>query len=220
MYLKKIKGKIKGLAFKIRGGSVAYWEKRYEEGGNSGGGSYNRLAAFKAEVINEFLSEHTDIENCIEWGCGDGNQLSLIQYKKYTGIDVSQTIVEKNKIKFKEDTSKSFFELSCFLNKESEEFDLSLSLDVIFHLIEDEVYEKYMENLFRYSKKYVCIYSNNEEKVYQGNHVRDRKFTDWIDANKKDWKMVKFVKQRYPMSETNWDWANHSACDFYFYEKV
>lgn len=33
-------------------GSTDYWKNRYLEGGNSGAGSYNNLAQFKAEVIN------------------------------------------------------------------------------------------------------------------------------------------------------------------------
>jgi hypothetical protein len=38
-------------------GSKAYWENRYADGGNSGAGSYNRLADFKAE--NNLFSIHS-----------------------------------------------------------------------------------------------------------------------------------------------------------------
>ena len=34
-------------------GSEKYWEKRYIAGGNSGAGSYGKLAEFKAEVLND-----------------------------------------------------------------------------------------------------------------------------------------------------------------------
>ena len=37
-------------------GSAAYWEERYRRGGNSGAGSYGKLAEFKAEVINDFVA--------------------------------------------------------------------------------------------------------------------------------------------------------------------
>ena len=36
-------------------GSRNYWENRYHAGGNSGAGSYNLLAKFKAEVINDYV---------------------------------------------------------------------------------------------------------------------------------------------------------------------
>ena len=34
-----------------------YWDQRYKKGGNSGAGSYGRLAEFKAEIINKFIKE-------------------------------------------------------------------------------------------------------------------------------------------------------------------
>lgn len=44
--------------------------------------------------------------------------------------------------------------------------DLALSLDVIYHLIEDEIFEKYMKDVFRASTKYVIIYSTDFEKSF------------------------------------------------------
>lgn len=204
--------------FQKEGGSEKYWEKRYAGGGNSGAGSYNRLAQFKADTINEFFDEHKDIHTCIEWGCGDGNQLLLINYLMYVGIDVSSTIIEKNKVKFSEDKTKKFYESNEFLaNHKGEQYDMALSLDVIYHLVEDEVFEKYMSNLFAYSKKYICIYSSNVERPYNGSHMRERFFTNWIEKNKPEWKLIKFVKQKYPYDPKVND-VNSSISDFYFYE--
>ena len=39
--------------------SKHYWEDRYASGGNSGSGSYNKLAEFKSEVINAFVCPMT-----------------------------------------------------------------------------------------------------------------------------------------------------------------
>ena len=70
-------------------GSAEYWERRYRERENSGSGSgsYGRLAEFKAEVINSFISEN-GIRSVLEFGSGDGNQLSLFKIEDYTGFDV------------------------------------------------------------------------------------------------------------------------------------
>ena len=57
--------------------TIDYWEGRYQSGGNSGSGSYNLLAQYKANFINEFLISHR-IQSAIEFGCGDGNQLSFM----------------------------------------------------------------------------------------------------------------------------------------------
>jgi len=124
-------------------GSAAYWENRYSAGGNSGAGSYGQLASFKADVINDFVATHR-VKTVIEFGCGDGNQLSLAKYPSYLGFDVSSTAVSKCRELFKSDPSKSFRLLSEY---ENEIADLTLSLDVIYHLVEDEIFERYMRNL-------------------------------------------------------------------------
>src|SRR5580704_5652224 len=68
--------------------SDQYWNDRYRNGGNSGPGSYNRLAYFKAEVLNQFIRDR-GVEKVIEFGCGDGAQLRLAEYPSYIGVDVS-----------------------------------------------------------------------------------------------------------------------------------
>lgn len=80
---------------------------------------------------------------------------------------------------FKDDSTKQFFlydEKSIENNLRSFDAELSLSLDVIYHLVKDEVYGKYMNNLFSCSTNYVIIYAWDleEGKKY---HVRHRNFS-------------------------------------------
>lgn len=197
--------------------SGAYWEERYLHGGNSGSGSYNKLAEFKAEIINEFI-ERNNIGKVLEWGCGDGNQLRLGRYPNYIGFDVSKKAIELCIGIFSGDDTKRF--IWCggknFRNEESGE--LAMSLDVIFHLVEDNVYEEYMRRLFLSSERYVCIYSSNFEKQTAA-HVKNRRFTCWIEDNLSgQWELVKFVKNRYPYLEEKSDETSRS--DFYFYKKI
>ena len=72
--------------------SEKYWEERYLHGGNSGAGAYGKLSKFKAKIINNFIIE-MNIREVIEYGCGDGNQLKLSNYKHYIGFDVSQKAI-------------------------------------------------------------------------------------------------------------------------------
>ena len=37
--------------------SNKFWNDRYANGGNSGAGSYNELAKFKADIINNFIEK-------------------------------------------------------------------------------------------------------------------------------------------------------------------
>src|SRR5512139_2970605 len=80
-------------------GSKDYWEERYRAGGNSGGGSYGRLAQFKADVLNGFVERH-GVESVLELGCGDGHQLELARYPKYIGLDVSVTAIRQCAARF------------------------------------------------------------------------------------------------------------------------
>lgn len=45
-------------------------------GGNSGAGSYNKIAAFKAEIVNAFVVSN-GVQHVFELGFGDGQQLSM-----------------------------------------------------------------------------------------------------------------------------------------------
>ena len=117
--------------------SKAYWENRYATGGNSGCGSYNKLAEFKAGVINEFIRDN-NITSIIDYGVGDGNQLKLIDTRdlQYTGIDVSSTVIEKCIDVFKGDPTKKFSLDDSTSNLTA---DLTMSCDVLYHLIENEI---------------------------------------------------------------------------------
>lgn len=195
-------------------GSRNYWENRYHAGGNSGAGSYNLLAKFKAEVINDYVRKK-NIKSVIEWGCGDGNQLSLSEYPYYIGIDVSETAIEMCKKLYHDDGTKTF--ICNHGNYVDKKCDLALSLDVIYHLVEDSAYEEYMNNLFASSNRYVCIYSCNYDGDF-ATHVKCRKFSDWIEKNLQDWKLERVVKNRYPYDLNNPQ--NTSWSDFYFYVKA
>lgn len=199
--------------------SGSFWDKLYRENGRSGYGSYGSLAEFKAKILNEFV-EKKQIETVIEFGCGDGNQLSLADYPDYIGFDVSETAVELCKNKFGKDSSKQFRHISEF---NSQVADLSLSLDVIYHLIEDEVFEQYMSNLFSSSKKYVVIYSSNyDQPKYPAEwvEVKHRKFTQWIVLNAKNFSQTAFIKNEFPYDESDPDHYNTSWSDFYFFKKT
>ncbi|OUR93436.1 hypothetical protein A9Q87_05550 [Flavobacteriales bacterium 34_180_T64] len=197
-------------------GSQAYWEQRYANDLNSGSGSYGRLAQFKAEVLNNFVLNNS-VQTVIEFGCGDGNQLSLANYPSYKGLDVSSKAIEICKSRFKNDLTKVFFHLNDeVLN--SAKAELVLSLDVLYHLIEDEVFVSYMDQLFKSSTKYVIIYSSNYNEVLT-DHVKCRKFTDWIEKNiSHQWNLIHRLKNKYTFDEE--DLENTSMADFYFYEKV
>lgn len=170
--------------------SCEYWERRYMQGGDSGDGSYGKIARYKAKYINAIVAEH-GIRSVIEWGCGDGNQLRYLNMPEYTGVDVSTAAISNLRKQYKHDKNKKFFSLGELKPLgEIGVFQLSMSLDVIYHLVEDKVYEEYMNNLFSSSEGHVIAYSSNFDGPQHVDHVKHRKFTDFIAANFPLWTCV------------------------------
>lgn len=198
--------------------SSKYWNDRYAKGGNSGAGSYNNLALFKANIINNFVDKNK-IQSIIDYGVGDGNQLKLLNTNtiKYTGIDVSDVIINKCKEMFKEDKDKTFINANDI--DTTLKADLVLSCDVIYHLIEDNIYLEYMNKLFSMSNKYVIIYAKNEN-INHAQHVKFRKFTDYIDEFLPMWNLIEFIPNQYPQTKLGDNNNNTSPSDFYIYNKV
>lgn len=197
--------------------SQKYWEDRYINGGNSGAGSYNKLAQFKATVLNRIFKEKC-IHHVIDCGCGDGNQLSMYTIAKYTGLDVSSTIIKKLKEKYHQDSSKTFHVIendADVLWESMESADAALSIDVIFHLVEDSVYISYLDRLFHMDVKYVIIYSTNMDR-YRAHHVRDRKITVLIEHKYKQWKLIETIDNIYK----NVPEPHGSECSFFVYERI
>ncbi|HEX5422878.1 MAG TPA: hypothetical protein VFW94_04965 [Candidatus Acidoferrales bacterium] len=195
--------------------SQSYWKHRYDNNGNSGAGSYGRLAAFKAETISDYVARHS-IASVIEFGCGDGAQLSLTDYPYYIGVDVSMKVIELCGKRFANDPSKSFMVLEEF-DATPVTADMSMSLDVIYHLVEERTYHDYMHRLVQSAERSICIYSSNVQLPGHVSHIRHRRFTDWFDTNAPEWKLVKTVRNRYPYDFNNPD--ETSWADFYFFER-
>lgn len=168
-----------------------FWEDNYKLGGTSGEGSYGKSAAFKARVLNAFTLKH-NIRTVIEFGCGDGNQLSLADYPRYTGYDISPTAVQMCRDRFAEDRTKDFHTVDAYDGRKAE---LTLSLDVIYHIIEEEVFNTYMRRLFGAATRYVVVYAVDEEihPADRQAHMYHRKFSRWIEENAPRFERVDFV---------------------------
>jgi len=204
--------RLRRLAFR---GSASYWETRYRGGETSGSGSYGRLAEFKAEVLNEFVKTK-GIHTVFELGCGDGAQLELARYPEYVGVDVASVAVELCSARFANDATKRFY-LASAMPDDPGTFDLALSLDVIYHLIEDSVFEAYMRLLFARSLRYVAIYSSDYDAATEALHVRHRKFTDWIVQNAHGWRAIGTVPNRFPFDPKRPN--DTSFSDFHFFAR-
>jgi cyclopropane fatty-acyl-phospholipid synthase-like methyltransferase len=197
--------------------SSVYWQRRYVRGETSGHGSYHRLAAFKAAVLNEIVAERS-VETVIELGCGDGAQLWSIRYPSYVGVDVSPAAIVICQKKFADDTTKNFITLDEF-RKRRPTADLCVSLDVIYHLVEDAVFHSHLRELFDAAQRLVAVYSSNSERIMDPvPHVRHREFTRWVAQHAPEWQLLAKYKNPYPYRW--WNRKHSSHCDLFLFERA
>ena len=196
--------------------SVTYWKNRYRNGGNSGSGSYGKLAEFKANSFNRFVKEN-DISSCIEYGCGDGNQLSLMKIDKYLGLDVSPDTIEAIAKKFEGDFGKEFetYDPIKFEIFDRYTADISISMDVILHLIEESRYLDYLRNLFNSSNRFVGIFNTatDEQPAKMAIHNRFRDHRKWITKHATDFQPIAC-----DLAPGNLGYPSDTG--FYYYKKI
>jgi hypothetical protein len=150
----------------------SYWDERYLTGKGSGKGSRGRQAWQKAAYINRVIVDHA-AHRVIDWGCGDGVVASKLEVPSYYGLDVSPTAVNLCRQAIQRHDW-HFFLYDGFTSPQIPPGDLALSLDVIFHLVDDSLYQRHLELLFA-SAPVVCIASSNVNETGWP-HVRHRAF--------------------------------------------
>lgn len=177
-------------------GSPLYWEERYKRGGTSGAGSFGELARYKADYIHSVVKEF-NARSVIEFGCGDGNQLSLMRFPSYLGFDVSATALSRCRAQLKHDPNVQVRLLSEY---RGERADLTLSIEVLFHLVSDRDFAEHMRLLFDASTHYVLVFSSNTNSLPGDTpgHVRHRCFTDWVAEMRPGWRLLRAAPNPFP----------------------
>ena len=186
--------------------SAAYWQARYADGGDSGDGSRGTNARRKADYLNTFVKAN-EIRSVLEFGCGDGHQLSLANYPDYVGLDVAETAIDKCRILFEMDTHKRFYRLPTLWPLTAE---LTLSLDVTYHLVEQSVYDRHLADVFGSATRYVILYTTDSDVVNPllptADHVKHRPVCRDVTERFPDWMMTDCV-------------LTAGGSDFYSYER-
>ena len=188
-----------------------YWQERYCTGETSGLGSYGLLAEYKAEIINDYI-KNNDIKSVIEFGCGDGNQLKLMNYEKYWGLDVAKSAIDICRSLFKNDDSKSFmlYDPKYFYNNDFVKADLVVCLDVLYHITDEDEFQKTLHDIFSCSTKYIILYTIIHEYESEPNsHIMYRDTMAYL-SKIPDFKVERILEQKY---------KEVSSADFIFMRK-
>jgi len=115
--------------------------------------------------------------------------------------------------RFSSDPQKSFYRTGEAPNDLSAEF--ALSMGVVYHLVEDDIFDAYMRVLFAAATRYVVICTSSEDEPWHSPHVRHRKFTDWIEHNEPAWRVAQHIPNEYPYDPA--DQEHTSFADFYMF---
>lgn len=201
------------LSYRTFSGSKKYWISRYANGGNSGAGSDGRLQEFKAKYINTFIKNH-NINSVLDMGSGDGSFAKRVTAPNYYGYDISPDAIARCNELINQGVIHSNYEFG----HEPPISDLALSLDVIYHLTEDDTYEAYLDKLFLNSRKYVIIYGYEHIDKKLWPHVKPREFTRDIQHRFMDWELVGMHHPPYAWDNKNKAHTTKSRFFIYKYD--
>lgn len=138
-----------------------YWEQRYFSGMNSGAGSRGEEVEFKIDHLKGLY-----FKTVLDIGCGDGYFYERLKLKfpnvKYTGLDLSQSVIER------EHSSGTWKVIENWDFDDTA--DLVLCIDVLFHIINEDDYQRVIEKLKNIKCKYLVISQYNNEHLSNAGH--------------------------------------------------
>jgi hypothetical protein len=184
--------------------SAGYWEARYRSGGTSGAGSRGRLLAYKTALVNALIEDNR-IGSVIDLGVAT-----------YTGLDVAPTTLARCAARFADRPGWRFLPLAAAAAAPMAE--LGLSLDVIFHLTEDDAYAAHLALLFARASRLVAIYASNAEQSWPARHVRHRRFTADVAATQPGWRLLAHLPNPCPYDPAREQ--DTSFADFFVYGRA
>lgn len=161
-----------------------YWEMRYASGRGPGEGSVGEAGQRKADQVNTELDKY-DVGSVVDWGCGDGQITALLNLSErtYVGIDVSNTAIVSA---MQANPEQAFVRMARRVSV-TVRADASLSLDVIYHLVDDEEYRDYLRSVFESARDLVIAYATNHVDPLTARHVR---FREWLNDVPRGWTVV------------------------------
>jgi hypothetical protein len=130
------------------------------------------------------------------------------------GVDVSPASVTLCRQRFANDPGKRFLLAGT---DDPGTADLVLSLDVIFHLVEDDVFHEHMATLFARARRLVAIYASDRDAMTADAHVRHRSVSFWIFRHAPEWDRVMHIPNPYPYDRACPE--DTSFADFHIYAR-
>ena len=159
----------------------AYWERRYAAGDDSGAGTDGFNYEFKRDYIRHVIRTY-GTRTAVDLGSGDGRQLFEIltadpdgdaadaTLAEYQGVDVAPSAIERCRNLYRDHPHCRF---DGYDTVQWKRYDLALSLDVLYHIVDYREYVSYLRRLFGCSN-YVLLYANREARSSEVAHIANR----------------------------------------------
>lgn len=128
-----------------------FWNRRYETDlvKGSGPGSRNENLLLKGSIIKETIDQYA-INTVLDIGCGDIEILQDVTVEHYLGIDLSEIIIQRNKILRPHWT---FVCADLAKGYDPPSADLVLCLDVLIHQQSNRNYQMVLAKAMRAARK-------------------------------------------------------------------
>jgi trans-aconitate methyltransferase len=167
-------------------GVLDYWRNRHRRRRGTwqavGSGSVGHLAEWKVDLVNTLVCEN-GARSLLDLGCGDGRVSEGFEVETYLGLDPSPVAVAEARKRVGDRTGWSVQEYEpAAIMGQTPPADVSVSLDVVFHLIDDRLYFAYLTHLFHCTRMAVGIYSTNWDGPAHA-HMRHRN----VEQDVADW---------------------------------
>lgn len=132
------------------------WNKHYENGGKSAeDNNYLEPTRWKHDILNRYYTPGKD--TIIDVGCGDLQFWNgyLRPEDRYMGIDISQEIINRHR---KNHPNQHFITSSSDQGWDISA-DVVICIDMLYHILDDDVYIKTLQNIKRYAKRNILIFT-------------------------------------------------------------
>lgn len=148
--------------------------------------------------------ETVGLPTVLDLGVGDGRQALALSctgvVSNVTGFDISWHIVHHLKTQLNVTRHDCLergplyvywydgFELPEMVKDQG--YDVAISMQVVFHLLEDALYERYMDILFSFARHVVIIHAPDSQTQLPAaahEHMRYRIFSNWVAKLHPEW---------------------------------
>lgn len=160
------------------------WNERYSNRKVKSRNVFNKTIRWIWQIINHYAEQ--DIEKgCIDVGCGDHSfwKYFLWWYRScdnYIGIDISDVQTKDNAKRFQKDERKIFVAGNSAILLRGLKRKVVLCIDLLFHVLDDDEYEKTIINLCEYSEKWIILTNWHKDPInYNREYQKYRNFNDY-----------------------------------------